>query len=261
MLRKLIIFALVAVASAVVHASEGNQSLPAERLIAAPEFKLAPRVIGTGDGWRYISTRTPFFVDAPLTSASWSVYRPVTVFERRLETSVVQMVSLKKIAQASLVRTLDALSELELVTQSQEVRPNDILLPIIGPDRRNTAAQGGAPSTLNGTLIGHMYGSQYVGLHQIVVVDRGETDGLHQGHKLTVIQQGAVIKGHKESMRYDSDVDNSADPVLFQLPAQSVGSVQVIKSYPYFSLAIVVNASTPLKAQMPVMAVGADDVH
>lgn len=232
-----------------------RQYLTYDSLIAEQDYRLAPRVLGTGEGWSYISTRTPFFVDMPLENQDWYIYRPITHFDREVgKDDVVRMISLKKVGEAKLVRALEEISELKLVKQNQEIKPNDIMLPALGAKTGEIFHPQPAPSGISGKVIGHLYGSNYVGLRQIVVVDRGEADGLNAGHTLSVIMPGAALKGGKGDMRYDSDVDNAADPVQFNLPSRSAGTLLVIRSYPQFSLAMVVDAVQPLKADMPVMA-------
>ncbi|OEE88731.1 peptidoglycan-binding protein [Enterovibrio norvegicus FF-162] len=229
-----------------------KQFLTFDTLIGEAEFGMAPRVLGSQDGWSYISTRTPFFIDASVESENWFIYRPVTTFERTENDQMLKMISLKKVAEAKLVRVHDDISELKLVKQSQEVRPNDILLPALGVKTGSVFHPQTAPSGLEGNLIGHLYGSKYVGLRQIVVVDRGAEDGVKAGHALSVQQPGAVLKGVKGDMRYESDIDTAAAPVLTQLPDQRAGMLLVIKSYPHFSLAMVVDATQPLSAPMLV---------
>ncbi|MDD1795555.1 LysM peptidoglycan-binding domain-containing protein [Enterovibrio sp. ZSDZ42] len=231
-----------------------KQYLTFDTLISEAELSLAPRVLGSQEGWSYISKRTPFYIDASVETENWFVYRTVTKFERLDNEQIIRVFSLKKVAEAKLVRALDEMSEFKLVKQSQEVKPNDILLPALGEKTGNVFHPQAAPAALEGNLVGHLYGSKYVGLKQIVVVDRGAEDGVNAGHALSVQQPGATLKGTKGKMRYDSDIDNAVMAET-TLPDQRVGVLLVIKSYPYFSLAMVVDAAQPLSAPMPVISV------
>lgn len=230
-----------------------EQHLTFDTLISDQEYRLAPRVLGSQEGWSYISTRTPFFADRPLDSEGWFIYRAVTHFERNKEETVVRMVSLKKVGEAVLVRSLDDIAEMKLTRQRQEIKPNDILLPALGAKTGEIFHPKPGPQGVTGTMVGHLYGSNYVGHRQIVVVDLGETDGIDAGHTLSVVVPGATMKGSKGKMRYDSGVDNAGGERKV-LPSTSAGKLLVIRSYPFFSLAMVVDADTPLKADMPVVA-------
>ncbi|MCC4800511.1 peptidoglycan-binding protein [Enterovibrio norvegicus] len=233
-----------------------KQYLTYDTLMGAAEVNMAPRVLGNQKGWSYITTKTPFYVDAVLDHDEWFIYRPVTTFDRQVGEETTTMISLNKVAEARLVRNLDEIAELKLVHQSQEVKPNDILLPSLGARTGEIFQPHAAPSDIAGNLVGHLYGSKYVGLRQIVVVNRGETDGLDAGHALSVMMPGAALKGKKGNMRYDSDTDSTADSVVMTLPDRHAGTLLVIRSYPHFSLAMVVDAEQPLSSNMNIISAG-----
>lgn len=231
-----------------------RQFLTYDTLIHEREYLLAPRVLGTQEGWSYISKRTPFFVDKSLDTEEWFIYRTVTDFQREKGDAMVRMISLKKVGEAKLVRSLDDIAEMTLTRQNQEIKPNDILLPALGAKTGEIFHPKPAPEGVEGRMVGHLYGSNYVGHRQIVVVNLGEQDGLNEGHTLSVVVPGVAMKGTKGDMRYDSDIDNGGGDVVKVLPSTSAGTLLVIRSYPFFSLAMVVEADKPLKADMPVIA-------
>ncbi|KXF81184.1 LysM peptidoglycan-binding domain-containing protein [Enterovibrio coralii] len=237
-------------------ASVLRQYLTYDTLMGVAEVDLAPRVLGNHEGWSYISKRAPFYIDAAVENDSWFIYRKVETFDRAMDETSIQMVSLKKVAEAKLVKVVDGMSEMMLTQQSQEVRPNDILLPSLGAKTGEIFHPSMAPDGLSGQMVGHLYGSKYVGLRQIVVVDRGNEDGLKPGHVLSVMQESAALRGKKGAMRYEKDVDNAPDPVVKALPSRSIGQLLVIRSYPHFSLAMVADADQPLSSNMPVVASG-----
>ncbi|PKF49689.1 LysM peptidoglycan-binding domain-containing protein [Enterovibrio nigricans] len=233
-----------------------RQHLTYDTLIGTAELGLAPRVLGDQEGWSYISKRAPFYIDASVENDTWFIYRPVETFDRQVGETPIQMVSLKKVAEAQLVQVIDGMSEMVLTHQSQEVRPNDILLPSLGAKTGEIFHPSEAPAGLSGHMVGHLYGSKYVGLRQIVVVDRGDEDGLKPGHVLSVQQQSALMRGNKGSMRYENPVDNAPDAVVKTLPSRSLGKLLVIRSYPHFSLAMVADAEQPLSSSLPVVSSG-----
>ncbi|WP_407331767.1 LysM peptidoglycan-binding domain-containing protein [Enterovibrio sp. 27052020O] len=231
-----------------------RQYLTYDTLIDEREYNLAPRVLGSQDGWNYISMRTPFFANKELDSDDWFIYRTVTNFEREKGDAVVRMISLKKVGEAKKVRSIDDMSEMKLVRQNQEIKPNDILLPALGVKTGEIFHPQPAPQGLVGTMVGHLYGSNYVGHRQIVVVDLGSFDGVGAGHALSVIVPGAAMKGSTGDMEYDSGINTALASEAKLLPSSSAGKLLVIRSYPFFSLAMVVDADKPLKVDMPVIS-------
>ena len=233
-----------------------RQYLTYDTLILETDLHFAPRVLGSQDGWSYLSTRAPFYVDLPVKDQEWFVYRIGNQFERELDGEIIKMMSLKKIAKAKLNRALAEISEMQLIEQTQEVRPNDILLPAVGKKTGSIFFPRPAPIGTIGNMVGHLYGSKYVGLRQIVVVDLGLKDGLNAGDTLSAQLPGSSLKGGKGVMRYTTDIDNIHEPVVTQLPPRSAGTLLVIHSYPYFSLAMVAESKQPLSAPMKVISVG-----
>lgn len=234
-----------------------RQYLTQDILIDKASLQKAPRVLGTQGGWEYISKYTPFFVDQRLETKDWGVYRPKITFTREMdENRTQQMVSLKKVAQAQLVQTLDGISQMQLTEQKQEVRLNDILLPLQNAKTGKIVNPKLAPQPIEGQLIGHLYGSHYVGLKQVVVLDLGRIDGLDVGQIFTVTASSAVVKGHVGHMQYQDkrEIDGRVKIKTIALPDQNVASLMIIQTYPHFSLAMVVDAMRPLSAPMKVIA-------
>ena len=233
-----------------------RQYLTYDTLILKEKLHSVPRVLGSQDGWSYLSTRAPFYVDLPLKDQDWFVYRTGNQFERQFKGKTIQMVSLKKIAKAKLNRTLAEISEMQLIEQTQEVRPNDILLPATGKKTGSIFYPRPAPLGTIGNMVGHLYGSKYVGLRQIVVLDLGLKDGLSAGDTLSAQLPGSSLKGGKGVMRYTKETDTVHEPIVTQLPPHIAGTLLVIHSYPYFSLAMVAESKQPLSAPMKVISVG-----
>lgn len=233
-----------------------RQYLTYDTLIEDIDVNRAPRVLGSQEGWSYLSMRAPFYVDLPVTSQAWFIYRVGEKFERKFEGKTIKMRSLKQVGEAEVVAVLDDMSEMKLIKQTQEIKPNDILLPALRNKTGDIIYPRAAPLGLIGNMVGHLYGSKYVGLRQIVVIDLGLEDGLVAGDTLSAQLPGSSLKGGRGKMRYITGIDNEIEPVFTQLPARSAGTLLVIHSYPYFSLAMVANAEQPLSAPMTVISVG-----
>ena len=215
----------------------------------------APRVIGDQEGSRYISRYCPFFVEGALEIDDWYVYRIEKTFERGEDANRSLMYSLKKVGHAKRLGVSEELSQMMLTQQFQEVRPNDILLPAKGFQNGQVLSPKPAPVNIAGKMIGHLYGAKYVGMRQIVVIDRGEEDGLQAGHVASVLQPSIQMKGARGQLRYASNIDSPLAKVHANIPQKSIGHLLVIRPYQRFSLAMVVQASTPLAAPLSLTAV------
>ncbi len=232
-----------------------------DKLIDEGLVATLPRVLGSQEGRSYISARDPFYIDTPLQETFWSVYRLGPLFERKKDNGTEKMVGLVKVADAKLNRTLDRLSEMKLIKQYQEVRPNDLVLPQRDDTKGRILSISPAPKGVKGQVIGHFDSTKYIRLKQVVVVNLGRFDGLRPGHVLLVTEKGESLGGQKGQMAYlksgfmkskfgAADLSHNK---LYQLPVKEVASLLVIKTYPHFSLAMVVRAKLPFAAPMRVI--------
>ncbi|MDN6322051.1 MAG: peptidoglycan-binding protein [Halomonas sp.] len=126
------------------------------------------------------------------------------------------------------------ITQLEVLRSHQEVRVNDIILPL--EERAlSTELMPHAPlNTLEGHIIGVPGGVRFIGRFQIVTLDLGTLDGLQAGHVLRVNQQGELVNDPRTQE-------------LVQLPSSEAGSVMVFRPYDHVSYALVMQASRVLE--------------
>ncbi|WGI26018.1 peptidoglycan-binding protein [Halomonas alkaliantarctica] len=126
------------------------------------------------------------------------------------------------------------IAQLEVVSSHQEVRVNDIILPL---EERELSREFMPRAPLN-AVAGHVIavpgGVRFIGRFQIVALDLGTLDGLQAGHVLRVNQQGELINDPRTQE-------------LVQLPSTEAGSVMVFKPYDRVSYALVMQASRVLE--------------
>jgi hypothetical protein len=99
-----------------------------------------------------------------------------------------------------------------------------------------------------GSIIHVVDGMTQIGQYQVVVLNRGDRDGLEPGHVLTVMRRGEEIVDRQGSRTYrDYTSRSNASPGLFgekvQLPDEQAGTVMVFKTYERISYALVMEAS------------------
>ncbi|EHA13753.1 LysM peptidoglycan-binding domain-containing protein [Halomonas sp. HAL1] len=124
--------------------------------------------------------------------------------------------------------------QLEVISSHQEVRVNDIVLPL---EERELSSEFMPRAPLNpveGHIIAVPGGVRFIGRYQIVALDLGTLDGLQAGHVLRVNQQGELINDPRTQE-------------LMQLPSTEAGIVMVFKPYDHVSYALVMQASRVLE--------------
>jgi len=121
---------------------------------------------------------------------------------------------------------------LELVSTKQETRKGDRLVPV-AKDTPLTAFFPSAPDhPVHGSIISVLGGVTQIGQYQVVVLDRGEQDGLEKGTVLAIDGRGETIKD-----------DITPDPWdKITLPDELAGHLMVFRSFPRVSFALVMDA-------------------
>ena len=86
-------------------------------------------------------------------------------------------------------------------------------------------------SKIDGQIIAVMDGVSQIGLHQVVVINRGKREGVETGHVLAIYQKGEWIK---DSVKHGK----------VRLPDTRAGLLMVFKAFDKLSYAIVMRAQT-----------------
>ena len=121
------------------------------------------------------------------------------------------------------------------VTKSQEdIRPGDRLLPT--EERKvNSVFYPKAPAKqIDGQIISVFSGVRNVSQYDVVVIDRGDRDGLAVGDVLAVYSKGEVVQ---------DKVSNE----LVKLPDEKRGILMVFRTFEKVSYGLILRAETPLK--------------
>ncbi|UXZ54652.1 LysM peptidoglycan-binding domain-containing protein [Halomonas sp. 7T] len=138
-----------------------------------------------------------------------------------------------KIGEARQLITEGDIARVEVLSAYQEVRNNDILMPL---DQREwgEAFQPRPPlNSVSGNIVAVPGGVRFIGRLQVVAIDLGTQDGLQPGHVLRVDQQGELVNDPRTQE-------------LIQLPATEAGQIMIFKPYNRVSYALVMQASNVL---------------
>ena len=145
------------------------------------------------------------------------------------------------IGQARVERSEGDIAALRVLSATQEVRNEDIVLPLEARESLDELVTRMPPPQISGTLLGVPDGVRFIGSLQVVALDRGRRDGLEMGHVLEVAQQGEPV------------VDPRSGEWL-ELPGNAAGLVLVVKTYPKMSYGLVMHATRSLAVGDAVQA-------
>ncbi len=116
-----------------------------------------------------------------------------------------------------------------LTESTREATQGDVLVPMEVEVPLNFYPK--APSReIGGQIISVVDGVTQIGQYQVVVMNRGTSDGLAVGDVLTVFQKGAEVRDHVEGG-------------MVTLPEESAGTVMVFKSFDEISYGLVMEAT------------------
>lgn len=170
----------------------------------------------------------------------YGLYR---VGESYIDTISDDLLGLELIAigQARVEQSEGDIAALRVLSASQEVRNEDIVLPLEARDSLDGLGVRASPQQISGTILGVPQGVRFIGSLQVVALDRGQRDGLEMGHILEVAQQGERV------------VDPRTGELL-DLPGNAAGQVLVFKTYLKMSYGLVMHATRSLAVGDTVQA-------
>lgn len=136
------------------------------------------------------------------------------------------------VGNAKLYRTGDP-STLKMLRTTREVLIGDRLIPS-SEDVFDANFLPRAPaSEVSGFILAVLDGVNQIGSNQVVVISKGERDGLKPGHVLDIYQAGKTIK--------DSVSKDPRDKIT--LPDEKAGMLMVFRTFDKLSYALVMKAS------------------
>lgn len=124
-----------------------------------------------------------------------------------------------------------------LMTRSvREVLEGDRLLPIASEAIPTHYTPHAPEKNIEGHIIGVVNGVTQIGQYNVVILDRGEGDGLEIGHTLDVLQRGG-----KKHEGYTSNFFNEEEKI--KLPDEPSGKLLVFRPFEHVSYALIMKAT------------------
>lgn len=163
----------------------------------------------------------------------YGVYR---VGDRYSDAATGEMLGLElvSIGRARAERNEGGIAVMELLSANQEVRGDDIVLPLEERELVSEFVPRAPEHDVQGTILAVPGGVRFIGRLQVVALDRGRRDGLETGHVLQVEQQGERV------------LDPRTGEAL-RLPGTDAGLIMVFRPYEKMSYGLVMKATRSLE--------------
>lgn len=209
--------------------------LSRSRILNSKEIDQAPYVIaggqrhlivGAGD---LVYARGNFDVNEKL----YGFYRPGKPYIDPVTEEVLGY-SAKDIATGKLLIEQNSVARVNLNSSNEEVRAGDRLLPMM-TRRVNAVFYPSAPvnDIKKGYILSVENGVSQVGPMSVVVISKGEREGLEAGNILSIYRKGEVVR---------DQVTNE----LVELPSERAGLMMVFRTFDKASYAVILSADEPL---------------
>ncbi len=237
--------------------------LRSDRLIDAEELQQTQHVMGTSEGRKFLSDNDRVYIDADVTHTDWAVYRPVAEYQR--QDSGNKAYALRLVAKGKLIDRTEKFSGLQITTQQQEIQVNDVVLPVMGQDLTQSTVfyPTPAPAGMIAQVKGAITGLHMAARNDVVVIDKGEQDGVKQGNVFELSKGGFTVRGDKGEYYYDGTKGFFDAGSAVSLPSVTIGELVVIRTYAEFSLAVIMKSTDTINQQVlavsPVLPTDADE--
>jgi len=163
---------------------------------------------------------------------NFGVYRKGEVFYDPQTREVLGLNALG-VGSVSIKALKGDIATLNVVRASEEIRIGDYLLPSEDRSTNSTFYPSGPDTEITGTIIAVEGGVQQVGKYNVVMINRGDREGLKVGNVLAIYKKGEIV----------------ADRVTggnVALPDERAGLLMVFRTFKKMSFALVLESDRPL---------------
>jgi nucleoid-associated protein YgaU len=165
----------------------------------------------------------------------YGVFRPGTVFQDP-QTKEILGIEAIDIGGGKAVAFNGDVATIQMNSSREEIRLKDRLLPYNERKVTATFLPSAPQENIDGIIIGVERGVTQVGTLDIVMLNKGEREGLEVGNVLAIYKAGEVVR-------------DQVNGDLVQLPDVRAGLLMVFRTFNKMSYGIVLNASQPLSVK------------
>ena len=213
---------------------EINSFLSRSRILGEGELEAAPYVLGGQENRLILGTGDRLYARGEFadTISSYGLYRKGESYIDP-ETEEVLGIEAIEVGSANIRAANEDIATFSITRSVGEVRVGDRVLPTVERQIDTTFFPEAPSQEIEGEIISIEGGVNTVGLLDVVILNRGERDGLNIGNVLTIFKEGEVVR---------DDITDDREKRTVQLPDEQAGMVMVFQSFEKMSLAIVLNA-------------------
>lgn len=195
----------------------------------------APYVIAGGEKHILMGVGDKFYARGDFDDAykSYGVYRKGPAYLDPITNEVLGFQAL----DLGLAKRLDVendIGTLRLISTRQDIRIGDRLLPTVERKLNSTYYPKSPNDEISGQLIHVFGGVRNVSQFNVVVINRGDRDGLEIGDVMAVYRQGETVRD-----RYTKE--------LLSLPSERAGLLMVFRTFEKVSYGLILKADRVLK--------------
>lgn len=210
--------------------------LSSPKVVDENELNNAPYVIdfagehlvaGTGDRVYVRSITDP-------NNLAYTIYRPGNAYISP-ESGENLGYEAQYIADTSLQKPGDP-ATLTITKSALEVRIGDRIMPNAEQDIALNYFPRPPEQSIKGNIISVLGGVSQIGRYNVVVIDKGATDGLLPGHQLDIYRSGKIVKDSYSPIKNDA----------VNLPDEVAGTLMVFRPFERVSYALVMKATQAL---------------
>ncbi|MCD8523830.1 MAG: LysM peptidoglycan-binding domain-containing protein [Saccharospirillaceae bacterium] len=206
------------------------------RVVAPVILEKAPRVISGSDARILMGAGGKVYARGdfgPQVASAYGVFRKGQVY-RDPETGEVLGLEALDIGLGRVIAHDDDIVTLELERTNQQVSVGDLLLPTEDRDLIANFYPKSPDRAVLGQILAVSGGVTQVGQFDVVVLNRGERDGLEPGSVLLIKKAGAVVYDRAAAERV-------------RLPEERAGSLMVFRTFEKLSYGLIMRATQPLR--------------
>ncbi|MAK90838.1 MAG: peptidoglycan-binding protein [Oceanospirillaceae bacterium] len=206
------------------------------RVVELEDLDKAPRVLAGADGRLIMGAGGKVYARGDFgdeVANAYGIYRKGQVYVDP-ETEEVLGLEATEIGVGSVAGKEGNIATLLLERTAQQVSIGDVLLPTDDRELISNYYPRAPKGKLTGEILAVDGGVSQVGQFDVVVLNRGERDGLEPGSVLLIMKKGEIV--------YDRIKDEQV-----RLPSERAGSLMVFLTYEKMSYALIMRANRPLR--------------
>ncbi|MGR5096504.1 LysM peptidoglycan-binding domain-containing protein [Vibrio maritimus] len=218
-----------------------------EGLVLSSELRDFPKVIGSSTGLKYVTAQDDVYINYQGNETDWAIYRVSQTFSALQPEYSMQQVRMVAVAKTK-SKSAD-ITTLEIERPNHEVKQQDVVIPLssIQTPEHLQSFEPHAGIPVDGlAIVGMMEATHYAVRGQAVVLNHGFVSGIEQGSSYTLMRPAQAFQFAQGEHGL---TDTYQEGLSQQLPTIEIGHLVVIRSYPFFSIALITEASEPITRQ------------